>query len=108
MLLVSKLFRLGRSGGQVIQIVDALIKKRIRFIAVKEYIRINGKQDIQTKTMITMYGLFAEIERDLISERTKQGFAAAKRKGKQLGRPKGSAKSRLDEFKPEIEALLNN
>ena len=108
LLLVSELSRLGRSVGQIIQIIDSLVKNKVRFVAVKEGIRINGKQDIQTKTMITMFALFAEIERDLISERTKQGLIAAKKKGKQLGRPKGSGKSKLDEFKPEIEALLKN
>jgi len=108
LLLVSELSRLGRSVGQIIQIVDTLIKKQTRFIAVKESIKINGKQNIQTKTMITMFGLFAEIERDLISERTKQGLQAARAKGKILGRPKGHGKSRLDDFKPEIEALLKN
>lgn len=108
LLLVSELSRLGRSVGQIIQIVDTLIKEQVRLVAVKESIKINGKQDIQTKTMITMFGLFAEIERDLISERTKQGLAAAKKSGKILGRPKGSGKSKLDAFKPEIEALLKN
>lgn len=108
LLIVSELSRLGRSVGQVIQIIDALIKKDIKFIAVKEAIKVEGKQNIQTKTMITMFSLFAEIERDLISERTKHGLAAAKSQGKKLGRPKGSGKSRLDEFKIEIEALLNN
>ena len=96
MLLVNELSRLGRSVGQIIQIVDALIKKNIRFIAVKESIRLNGKQDIQTKSMITMFALFAEIEMDLISERTRQGLIAAKEKGKLLGRPKGTGKSKLD------------
>lgn len=108
LLLVSELSRLGRSVGQIIQIVDNLIKKQVRFIAVKESIRINGTQNIQTKTMITLFGLFAEIERDLISERTKQGLLAAKKKGKLLGRPRGPGKSKLDRFKPEIEALLKN
>jgi DNA invertase Pin-like site-specific DNA recombinase len=40
--------------------------------------------------MMTLFGLFAEIERDLISERTKQGLNAARAKGRLLGRPKGS------------------
>jgi len=53
-------------------------------------------------------GLFAEIERDLISERTKQGLIAARNKGKLLGRPKGSGKSKLDPFKLEIVSLLKN
>ncbi len=108
LLLVSELSRLGRSVGQIIKIVDTLIKEQVRFVSVKESIKINGKQDIQTKTMITMFGLFAEIERDLISERTKQGLLAARKKGKLLGRPKGPGKSKLDQYKPEIEALLKN
>jgi len=108
LLLVSELSRLGRSVGQVIQIIDAIIKKGIRFIAVKEGITVDGKQNIQTKTMITMFSLFAEIERDLISERTKHGLIAAKSRGKILGRPKGPGRSRLDQFKVEIEALLTN
>ncbi len=61
LLLVSEISRLGRSVGQIVQIVDTLVKQKIRFIAIKEGIRINKKHDIQTKTMITMFGLFAEI-----------------------------------------------
>ena len=88
-LLVSELSRLGRSLGQVL-IVATLIERKIRFIAIKEAIEVEGKQDLRTKVMIAMFGLFAEVERDLISERTKEGLAAAKAKGKQLGRPKGA------------------
>ena len=90
-LIVSELSRLGRSLGQIIRIIDELIKHNNKFISIKENIILNGNtQDIQTKVMITMFGLFAEIERDLISERTKQALAAARKKGKLLGRPKGS------------------
>ena len=73
-LVVSELSRLGRSLGQVIQIVDELVKRKVRFIAIKEAIRFEGKQDLQTKVMVALFGLFAEVERDLISERTKEGF----------------------------------
>ena len=89
-LVVSELSRLGRSVGQVITIVDELIKNKVRLIAIKENININGKPDMQTKMMVTLFSLFADIERDLISERTKQGLNAARAKGKLLGRPKGS------------------
>ena len=89
-LLVSELSRLGRSLSQVLQIVATLIERKIRFIAIKEAIEVEGKQDLRTKVMIALFGLFAEVERDLISERTKEGLAAAKAKGKQLGRPKGA------------------
>jgi DNA invertase Pin-like site-specific DNA recombinase len=73
-LVVSELSRLGRSLGQVIQLVDELVKRKVRFTAIKEGIRFEGKQDLQTKVMVALFGLFAEVERDLISERTKEAF----------------------------------
>ena len=81
LIVVSELSRLGRGVGQIIQIVDDLVKNQIRFVAIKENIQLNGQQDIQGKVMVTMFGLFAEIERDLIAERTREGLAAAKAKG---------------------------
>ena len=106
-LLVSELSRLGRSLSQVIQIVETLVRRKIRFIAIKEAIEFDGKQDLRTKVMIALFGLFAEVERDLISERTKEGLAAAKAKGKLLGRPKGAlGTSRLDGKEQDIRALL--
>ena len=106
-LVVSELSRLGRSLGQVIQIVDELVKRKVRYTAIKESIRFEGKQDLQTKVMIALFGLFAEVERDLISERTKEGLAAARAKGRLLGRPKGSlGTSKLDGKEGEIRKLL--
>ena len=106
-LIVSELSRMGRSVGEIITTVDTLVKRKIRFLAVKEGIRLNGSQDMQTKVMVTMFGLFAEIERDLISMRTKEGLAAAKASGKKLGRPKGIlGKSKLDGREDEIRELL--
>ena len=107
MLIVSELSRMGRSVGEIIATVDTLVKKKIRFIAVKENIRLNGSQDMQTKVMVTMFSLFAEIERDLISMRTKEGLAAAKASGKKLGRRKGAlGKSKLDGREDEIKRFL--
>jgi DNA invertase Pin-like site-specific DNA recombinase len=88
-LIVSELSRLGRSLGQVTHIVDELVKRKIRFTAIKESIHFEGKQDLQTKVMVALFGLFAEVERDLISERTREGLASARAKGRLLGRPKG-------------------
>ena len=106
-LIVSELSRLGRSLGQVIGIVDTLVKRKIAFIAVKENIRFEGKQDIQTKVMVALFALFAEVERDLISERTKEGLAKARASGKKLGRPKGAlGRSRLNGKEGEIQTLL--
>ena len=107
-LLVSELSRLGRSLGQVIQFVDTLVHRKIRFVAIKEGIELDGKQDIQTKVMVALFGLFAEVERDLISERTKEGLATAKAQGRLLGRRKGQAgKSKLDGKEQVIRDLLN-
>jgi len=106
-LIVSELSRLGRSLGQVIKIVDELVKKHVQLIAIKENTTLDGKQTMQNKVTVALFGLFAEIERDLISERTKQGLLAARAKGKLLGRPKGTiGKSKLDGREEEIKKLL--
>jgi len=67
-----------------------------------------GKRNIQfDKSQVTMFSLFAEIERDLISERTKEGLRRAKAQGKKLGRPKGSkGVSKLDGKDSEIKEYL--
>ena len=66
-----------------------------------------AKRDIQTKVMTTLFALFAEVERDLISERTREGLAKARASGRKLGRPKGSlGVSRLDGKEDEIRHFL--
>lgn len=105
-LIVPELSRLGRSVGQVVMIVDELVKKKVTVICLKENIRLNGEKDIQATIMITLFGLFAEIERVLIRERTREGLARARAEGKLLGRPKGPGKSCLDKYGEEIVALL--
>lgn len=106
-LIVSELSRLGRSVGQIINIIDQMITKRIKIVIIKEAMIINGTNDIATKTMITMFSLFAEVERDLISIRTKTGLMRAKAEGKLIGRPKGIGKSKLDGKEEEIKELLS-
>ncbi len=54
------------------------------------------------------FSMAAEIERDLISARTREALRARKASGRPLGRPKGPGKSKLDPYRPEIEALLAN
>ena len=87
-------------------ILDALAKAGVAFVALKENIRVEGqaRRDIQTKVMTTLFALFAEVERDLISERTREGLARARSSGRNLGRPKGSlGVSRLDGKEDEIQ-----
>jgi DNA invertase Pin-like site-specific DNA recombinase len=54
------------------------------------------------------FSIAAEIERDLISKRTKEALRARRAKGVKLGRPKGPGKSKLDKYQEEIVALLKN
>ena len=74
---------------------SALAKAGVAFVALKENIRVDGERDIQTKVMTTLFALFAEVERDLISERTREGLARARSSGRKLGRPeRGQATDR--------------
>jgi len=106
-LIVPELSRLGRSLVEILQLLSLLKDMEVKVFSVKENFQLNG-DDMQSKVMRTMLGLFAEIERDLISARTKEGIAAARASGKQLGRPKGSGKSRLDVHRSDIVGLIEN
>lgn len=67
-LIVSELSRLGRSVGEIITTVDTLTKRQIRVFALKEGLRLTGGQDLQSRVMMTLFGLFAEIERELLEK----------------------------------------
>jgi DNA invertase Pin-like site-specific DNA recombinase len=96
-LLVRELSRLGRSVGEIITLIDTLVTHHIRVFALKEGLRLTGAHDLQTTVIVTLFGLFAEIERTLLSLRTKEALAAAKAAGKPLGQPRGAlGKSKLD------------
>jgi len=108
-LLVSELSRLGRSTGEVIQLIKTLTDQKIEFVVVKQGFQVNSKnnKDMTSKIMITIFSLLAELERDLISERTKMGLARARASGKKLGRPKGPGKSRLDGKEDLIKGFMD-
>jgi len=103
-LVVSELSRLGRSMLECMEILSIASQKQINIYAVKGNWQLD--QSIQSKIIAMAFAMAAEIERDLISQRTKEALAAKKRAGMKLGRPKGSGKSKLDKHRPEIEALL--
>ncbi len=105
-LIVAELSRLGRSVGQIAIIANTLVETGVKLICIKENMILDGSPDIQSKVMLTMFSLFAEIERDLISERTKAGLAKARAEGRLIGRPKGLGKSTLDGKEEEIKGLL--
>jgi DNA invertase Pin-like site-specific DNA recombinase len=98
--------RLARSTLQILEVLKVLKEKDVNVYIIKGSQVVNGT--IENKIFVTLMGLFAEIERDLISARTIEGLKAARAQGRVGGRPKGPGKSKLDEFRPEIEALLAN
>lgn len=105
-LIVTELSRLGRSTAEVIGLVNELIKKRVRVIVIKQGLDIK-QHDMNSKVMITLFSLFAELERDLISSRTKEALASKKAQGIQLGKPKGTIqKSKFDKDVSKIRELL--
>lgn len=106
-MIVPELSRLGRSLVDVLEVLKELTDRGVKVYSVKENFQLNG-DDMQSKIMRTLLGLFAEIEKDLISSRTKEGLQAAREKGSKLGRKKGSFNSKLDKFKPEIIKQLND
>ena len=105
-IIVSELSRLGRSTLQILEIMKVAREKDVAVHAVKGGWSLNGS--MESKIVLTMLAMMAEIERDLISERTKEGLRAVRAKGVKLGRPKGPGRSKLDASREEILALLNN
>jgi DNA invertase Pin-like site-specific DNA recombinase len=105
-LIVPELSRLGRSMLEIMEMLSIARQKGIYIYAVKGGWDLNGS--IQSKVMAMAFSIAAEIERDLISKRTKEALKARKAQGIKLGRPRGPGKSKLDEHREEIIALLKN
>ena len=105
-IVVSELSRLGRSMLECMEILSIAMQKGIKIYAVKGNWQLD--HSIQSKIIAMAFSMAAEIEKDLISKRTKEALRAKKAAGMSLGRPKGPGKSKLDKYKTEIEALLTN
>ncbi|MGH1337829.1 MAG: recombinase family protein [Aureispira sp.] len=88
-LIATELSRLGRSTAEVIGLINQLLVKKVRIILIKQNLDVTG-QDMTSKIIITLFSLFAELERDLISVRTKEALASKKAQGIKLGKPKGT------------------
>ena len=84
----SELSRLGRTLYMIMEILSLCMKRGCRVWTIKEGYRLGD--DIQSKVLAFAFGLSAEIERNLISERTREALARLKAEGKHVGRPKGS------------------
>jgi DNA invertase Pin-like site-specific DNA recombinase len=87
-------------------LVNTLVQRNIRVITIKQNLDIS-RQDMSSKIIITLFSLFAELERDLISLRTKEALAVKKAHGPLLGKPKGTLqKSKFDSNVARIKELL--
>jgi DNA invertase Pin-like site-specific DNA recombinase len=107
-LIVTELSRLGRSTSEVIALVNELVQRQIRVMVIKQNLDLRQNNDMTAKVMITLLSLFAELERDLVSLRTKEALAAKKAQGVKLGKPKGTVQaSKFDKDRVRIEELLH-
>ena len=91
-LIVSELSRLGRSMLEVMELLSILLSRKVRVISVKE--GFNLDDGIQSKVLAFAFTLAAEIERQLISQRTKEALSRKKSEGMILGRRFGSKDSK--------------
>ena len=92
-LIASELSRLGRNLLQVMSILHYCMNVGIQVWTIKDNYRLGT--DIQSKVLAFSFGLSAEIERTLISQRTKEALLRLKTEGRVLGRPKGRKNSKL-------------
>jgi DNA invertase Pin-like site-specific DNA recombinase len=105
-LIVTELSRLGRSTSEVVTLVNELLQRNIRVVVINQNLDI-AQHDISSKIVVTLFSLFAELERDLVSLRTKEALATKKSQGIQLGKPKGTIQaSKFDKDRERIEELL--
>jgi DNA invertase Pin-like site-specific DNA recombinase len=105
-LVVTELSRLGRSTSEVVTLVNELLQRNIRVIVIKQNLDI-AQHDMSSKIIVTLFSLFAELERDLVSLRTKEALATKKAQGIRLGKPKGTIQaSKFDKDRERIEELL--
>lgn len=88
LIICAELSRLGRSLFMIMEILNICMNKECRVWTIKDGYRLGD--DIQSKVLAFAFGLSAEIERNLISQRTKEALARKKAEGAILGRPKGS------------------
>ncbi|KGN80716.1 invertase [Porphyromonadaceae bacterium COT-184 OH4590] len=106
-LICSELSRLGRNLLMIMGILNECMNRDIQVWTIKDNYRLGS--DINSKVLAFAFGLSAEIERNLISQRTKEALARKKAEGVVLGRPKGrkSSKTKLTGQEKQIKELLD-
>ena len=105
-LIVPELSRIARSITQILEVIKVTKDKGITLYSLKENF-CNNEDSISATVTSTIFALVAQIERELISMRTKEALHARKIAGVKLGRPKGKGKSKLDEHREDILKLIS-
>lgn len=106
LIICAELSRLGRNLFMIMEILNICMNKECRVWTIKDNYRLGD--DIQSKVLAFAFGLSAEIERNLISQRTKEALARKRQEGVVLGRPKGrkNKKHKLSGKRLIIEEML--
>lgn len=105
-LIVPELSRIARSITQILEVIKVTKDKGIALYSLKENFS-NSEESITATVTSTIFALVAQIERELISLRTKEALHARKVAGMKLGRPVGKGKSKLDEHREDILKLIS-
>ena len=103
LIICAELSRLGRNLFMIMEILNICMTKEAKVWTIKDNYRLGD--DIQSKVLAFAFGLSAEIERNLISQRTKEALARKKAEGVVLGRPKGR-RSSPDKYKLSGKEIL--
>lgn len=104
-IICSEISRLGRSLFMIMSVLNRCMEIGAKVWTVKDNYRLGD--DITSKVLAFAFGISAEIERRLISQRTKEALARKKSEGVKLGRPKGPGKRLLDGKEKQIKAMLD-
>ena len=107
-ILVPELSRISRSISQTYDIITVCQSKDITLHFLKQNLIIKKENDMTTKVMLNTMSMVSEMERDFISLRTKESLSVKKNNGVKLGRPRGTGKSKLDQFSEEIKSFRKN
>ena len=108
LIICAELSRLGRNLFMIMEILNICMTKECRVWTIKDRYRLGD--NVESKVLAFAFGLSAEIERNLISQRTKEALARRRKDGLSLGRPKGAInapdKYKLNDKRLQIKQLL--